>query len=81
MDIAVGWGAILAPDSNVVSDCVQREREQEVARLKEERHQARELKRKEEYVKRCRLEIEEKRLKVCLFPIASAFNNSQGQQI
>ena len=45
---------------------VQNERELEVARLKEERHQAREMKRKEEYVKQCRLIIEERRLKVYL---------------
>ena len=43
---------------------VQKERELEVARLKEERHQAQEMKRKEEYVKQCRLIIEERRLKV-----------------
>ena len=45
---------------------MQKERELEVARLKEERHQAREMKRKEEYVKQCRLIIEERRLKVHL---------------
>jgi hypothetical protein len=43
---------------------VQSEREKEVARLMEERHQARELKRKEEYVKQCRLELEKRRLEV-----------------
>ena len=37
-----------------------------MARLKEERHQARELKRKEEYVKQCRLDLEERRIKVGL---------------
>ena len=44
--------------------CLQKEREQEVARLLEERHQARELKRKEEYVKQCRLDLEKRRLEV-----------------
>lgn len=43
---------------------LQQEREREVARLKEERHQARELKRKEEFVKQCRLDIEKRRLEV-----------------
>lgn len=43
---------------------LQIEREKEVARLKEERHQGRELKRKEEYVKQCRLDIEKRRLEV-----------------
>lgn len=48
---------------------MQMEREREVARLKEERHQARELKRKEEYVKQCRLDIEKRRLEVRPFDI------------
>lgn len=48
---------------------VQKEREQEVARLMEERHQARELKRKEEYVKQCRLDLEKRRLEVHSFPL------------
>lgn len=35
-----------------------------MARLKQERHEARDLKRKEAYVRQCKLVIEEKRLKV-----------------
>ena len=54
---------------------MQEEREKEVARLKEERHQARESKRKEEYVKQCRLDIEERRLKVRLTLPESLYHN------
>ena len=50
---------------------MQDEREREVARLKEERHQAREMKRKEEYVKQCRLDIEKRRLEVCTHVLSS----------
>lgn len=58
----VGWAEVKK------RTCVQREREQEVARLKEERHQACEIKRKEAYVKECRTLIEEKRLRVTALP-------------
>ena len=60
--------ASIASSELGLDGCVQKEREEEVARLLEERHQARELRRKEEYVKQCRLDLEKRRLEVPTCP-------------